>query len=290
MFGKALFPLRPIQSKVAFCHGQLGGTMSKEKHYYTELDAQGIATLTLNRPEVHNAFDDHLIIALTEELQRLEANPAVKVVVIAAVGQSFCAGGDLNWMRRSANYSDEENIKDALALSGLMNTLYQLNKPTIAKVQGPAYGGGVGVVACCDIAIASEAASFMLSEVRLGIIPGAISPFVMAAIGSRQAARYFISAERIDAAEAQRIGLVHEVVAPEQLDSRIESLLQDLSRNAPGAMTAAKRLVRDVATRPIDQALMEETANRIAAARASNEGQEGLSAFLEKRKPAWHLD
>lgn len=261
--------------------------MSKTEHYLTEIDSRGVATLTLNRPEVHNAFDDHLIMALTQELKRLEADPAVKVVVMAAVGQSFCAGGDLNWMRRSAQYSDEENIQDALALSGLMETIYQLAKPTIARVQGPAYGGGVGVVACCDIAIASDAASFMLSEVRLGIIPGAISPFVIAAIGPRQAARYFISAERISAEEAQRIGLVHEVVAAEQLDARIEALLQELSRNAPGAMGAAKRLVRDVAAKPIDRAVTQETARRIAAARASAEGREGLSAFLEKRRPAW---
>lgn len=261
--------------------------MSTAEHCLTELDSRGVATLTLNRPEVHNAFDDHLIAALTNELKRLEQDPAVRVVVIAAVGETFCAGGNLNWMRRSANYTTEENFKDALALSGLMDTIYQLRKPTIAKVQGPAYGGGVGVVACCDIVIASQAASFVLSEVRLGIIPGAISPFVIAAIGQRNAARYFISAERIDAEEARRIGLVHEVVTPDQLDARIETLLQDLSRNAPGAMGAAKRLVRDVASRPIDRTVIEETASRIAAARASVEGREGVSAFLEKRKPQW---
>lgn len=261
--------------------------MSSTEHYITEVDSRGVATLTLNRPEVHNAFDDHLIAALTQELKRLEADPAVKIVVMAAVGESFCAGGDLNWMRRSANYTEAENVQDALALSGLMETIYQLDKPTIARVQGPAYGGGVGVVACCDIAIASEAASFMLSEVRLGIIPGAISPFVLAAIGPRQAARYFLSAERIDAEAARRIGLVHEVVAPALLDARIEALLQEMARNAPGAMGAAKRLVRDVAARPIDRTVIEETARRIAAARASEEGREGLSAFLEKRRPAW---
>lgn len=287
--GENGFPLRRIRSKVGGeIFEQFRTVMSKtEQHYLIETDSRGVATLTLNRPEVHNAFDDRLIAALTQELKRLEADPTVRVVVIAAVGQSFCAGGDLNWMRRSANYTEQENFEDALALSGLMETIYQLNKPTIARVQGPAYGGGVGVVVCCDIAIASTAASFTLSEVRLGIIPGAISPFVIAAIGPRQATRYFMSAERIDAEEARRIGLVHEVVPPEQLDARIEALLQEMARNAPGAMVRAKRLVRDVAGRPIDRTIIEATARRIAEARASEEGREGLSAFLEKRRPAW---
>lgn len=261
--------------------------MTGERHYFSEVDARGIATLTLNRPDVHNAFDDRLIADLTAELGRLESDPAVRVVVIAAAGKSFCAGGDLNWMRRSAGYTYEENFKDALGLSGLMETIYRLGKPTLAKIQGPAYGGGVGMVACCDIAVASTAASFVLSEVKLGILPGAIGPFVIAAIGQRNAARYFMSAERIDAEEARRIGLVHEVVEPETLDQRVEALLDQLSHNAPGAMVKAKQLVREIAGLPIDRAVIEDTAGRIAAARASDEGREGISAFLEKRKPQW---
>jgi methylglutaconyl-CoA hydratase len=261
--------------------------MTTQNGYFTAVDGRGIATLTLHRPEVHNAFDDQLIAALTAELKRLEADPQVRAVVIAATGKSFCAGGDLNWMRRSAAYSFEENVRDALGLSGLMETIYRLEKPTVAKVQGPAYGGGVGVVACCDVAIASRSAHFVLSEVKLGILPGAIGPFVIAAVGQRHAARYFTTAERIDAEEARRIGLVHEVVDPEQLDGRLEALLSGLSRNAPGAMGKAKRLVRDIAGLSIDRSVIEDTAGRIAAARASEEGCEGIAAFLEKRKPRW---
>lgn len=247
----------------------------------------GIATVTLNRPERHNAFDDRLIAELTDMLRALGADPSVRVVVLTGAGASFSAGADLNWMRRMAAYSREDNYRDALALAELMETLDALPKPTVARVQGAAFGGGVGLVACCDIVIASERASFCLSETRLGLIPAAISPYVIKAIGEQQARRYFISAERFDAAEARRIGLVHELAAPEALDARVRALLAQLAGNGPQAMAAAKRLARDVAQAPLARPLIEETARRIAEIRVGAEGQEGLCAFLEKRKPGW---
>lgn len=247
----------------------------------------GVATVTLNRPQLHNAFDDALIESLTATLRTLEADAAVRVVVLAANGKSFSAGADLNWMRRMADYSEAQNLDDARGLGELMRTLNGLAKPTLARVQGAAYGGGVGLVACCDIVIAATSASFCLSEVKLGLIPAVISPYVVNAIGERQARRYFISAERFDAATAQRLGLVHEVVEPQALDARVDELLATLAQNGPAAMVAAKRLAQDVARGPLDAALIEDTAQRIAAIRASAEGREGLSAFLGKRQPDW---
>lgn len=253
----------------------------------TTIDEQGLATLTMNRPEVHNAFDDLLITALVTELRRLEEHPDVRVVILAASGRSFSAGADLAWMRRMADYSREENLSDALGLAELMQTIYQLKKPTIARVQGAAYGGGVGLVACCDMVIASDRAAFCLSEVKLGLIPAVISPYVVAAIGPRAARRYFQSAEVFTAAEAYRWGLVHEVVAEEELAARVDDLARRLLKNGPIAMAAAKQLVERVTAERIDTALINDTAERIAAIRASDEGKEGLSAFLEKRSPAW---
>lgn len=253
----------------------------------TEIDAQGVATLTMNRPEVHNAFDDFLIAAMTAALKRLEEDPSVRVVILAASGKSFSAGADLAWMRRMADYSRAENLSDALGLAALMQTLHSLKKPTIARVQGAAYGGGVGLVACCDMAIASERATFCLSEVKLGLIPAVISPYVVAAIGPRAARRYFQSAEVFSAAEACRWGLVHEVVAEEKLAATVAALAATLLHNGPLAMAAAKKLVERVATARLDAALFRDTAERIAEIRASAEGKEGLSSFLEKRQPAW---
>jgi len=220
-------------------------------------------------------------------LNRLEAEPALRVIVLAANGKSFSAGADLNWMRRMAGYTAEENYRDALALTALMRTLNDLRKPTIARVQGAAFGGGVGLVACCDIAIAADAAKFSLSEVRLGLIPAAISPYVIAAIGARAARRYFLTGERFDAQEAFRLGLVHEVCSGDALDARVEALVTALLECGPGAVLAAKDLVSAVAHRPIDRALNDDTARRIATIRASEEGKEGVAAFLEKRKPRW---
>lgn len=253
----------------------------------THIDDRGVATLTMNRPELHNAFDDLLIAALTGELRQLEADDTVRLVILAAGGKSFSAGADLSWMRRMADYTRKENLADALGLAELMRTLSSLKKPTIASVQGAAYGGGVGLVACCDMAIASRRATFCLSEVKLGLIPAVISPYVVEAIGPRAARRYFQSAEVFDAGEAHRLGLVHEVAAEEELSAAVDHLSGALLKNGPRAMAAAKELVARVAFGPIDEAMIRETAERIADTRACAEGKEGLSAFLEKRKPAW---
>lgn len=259
-----------------------------EKTMISELDSQtGIATLTLNRPKLHNAFDDTLIANLTAELHRLSTDPAVRVLVLAANGQSFSAGADMHWMQRMAQYSEAENLDDARKLAELMRVLHDFPKPTVAKVHGAAFGGGVGLVACCDIAIASDKAAFCLSEVKLGLIPAVISPYVVRAIGERQARRYFLSAERFDAREARRIGLVHETVPADELDERVARVVDGLRENGPHALAAAKDLITRVASGPLDAALMEDTARRIAALRVSDEGQEGLDAFLNKRKPDW---
>lgn len=253
----------------------------------SETNEHGRAIITLNRPEMHNAFDDTLISALTSELKRLERDKSVRVVLLAARGKSFSSGADLNWMRRMADYSFEENLTDAMGLAELMKTLANLSKPTIAVVQGAAIGGGVGLVACCDIAIASENVSFCLSEVKLGLIPAVISPYVAAAIGSRATRRYFLTAERFDATEAHRLGLVHEVVKPEELNARVARLSHLLLQNGPLAMASVKALVSEVALSYLDDDLIADTAERIAEIRASDEGREGLSAYLEKRKPNW---
>jgi methylglutaconyl-CoA hydratase len=253
----------------------------------TEIDDLGCATLRLNNPELHNAFDDRLIAELTAALQQLADSPEVRVVTLCSSGKSFSAGADLNWMRRVADYSLDENVHDALGLAELMKTLNELPKPTIALIQGATYGGGVGLVAACDIAIASEQASFCLSEVKLGLIPAAISPYVLAAIGQRMARRYFLTAERFSASEAMQIGLVHQVVAAEELAQTGTALCQQLLQNGPHAMAEAKLLIRDVADRPINNELIEMTAERIAAIRATDEGREGLTAFLQKRLPNW---
>lgn len=254
----------------------------------TNICEPGIATLTMNRPELHNAFDDLLIADLTAELKRLEADETVRVVLLAGSGRSFSAGADLNWMRRMADYSREQNLADAMGLAELMQTLNNLSKPTIALVQGAAYGGGVGLVACCDLAIATRRASFCLSEVKLGLMPAVISPYVMAAIGPRACRRYFLTAEPFDADQAQRIGLLHEVVEDEEnLLARGMELASLLLKNGPQAMAAAKELIATVSGRPLDDALIGDTAGRIADRRASAEGREGLTAFLEKRTPGW---
>jgi methylglutaconyl-CoA hydratase len=257
----------------------------------TSVDDAGRATLTMNRPELHNAFNESLVANLTASLQRLEADPGVRLVILAASGKSFSAGADLNDMRRMADNSREQNLADARGIAELMHTLNGLAKPTIALVQGAAYGGGVGLTSCCDIAIATARAVFCVSEVKLGLIPAVISPYVIAAIGARAARRYFMTAEVITAAEAHRIGLVHEVVADEQeLSAAADRLTSTMLRNGPGAMVAAKRLIANVTGRLVDEALIAETAGLMADRRASAECRDGLSAFLEKRPPAWMKD
>ncbi|WP_207484260.1 enoyl-CoA hydratase-related protein [Arenibaculum pallidiluteum] len=253
----------------------------------SEIRGDGIAVVTMSRPEIHNAFDDAMIATLTATLSGLGDDPAVRAVVLRGAGKSFSAGADLGWMRRMARYSHAENEADALALAELMRTLDRLPKPTVAAVHGAALGGGVGLVACCDVAIAAEAASFALSEVRLGLIPAVISPYVVAAMGQRAARRMFLTAERFDARTALRFGLVHEVVAAEALDAAVEAVLARLLEGGPAAQAAAKDLIFAVAQRPVDEDVLRDTARRIADQRASPEGREGVSAFLEKREPSW---
>ena len=258
-----------------------------ENPLIVDVAAEGRATVTLNRPDVHNAFDDKLIALLTRELDALDRNPTVGVVVLAAAGKSFCAGADLKWMRRMAEYSEAENQADAEALAALMKTLNRLSKPTVAEVQGAAYGGGVGLICCCDIAIASEVAQFSISEVKLGLIPSVISPYVVAVIGERQARRYALGAETFDAIEAKRIGLVHEVTTAEDLQTAVEAMVEALLTNGPAAMAETKDQIAGVANRPVDDRLIAAAAARIARIRVSDEGREGVAAFLEKRKPGW---
>ena len=253
-----------------------------------QTDARGVASLILNRPEKHNAFDDKIIADLLQFLDNIEHDDSIRVLVLRAAGKSFSAGADLDWMRRMADYDFEQNLADARQLARLMYRLNRLNKPVIALIQGASFGGGVGLIACCDIAIASADAIFSLSEVRLGLIPSVISPYLIAAIGSRAARRYFLSGERFDAARALQLGLVHEVVEPETLEASLGQCIDALLNSGPYAQAAAKELIEQVRGRAIDESLIEETARRIAEVRACDEAREGLSAFLEKRKPDWN--
>lgn len=261
-----------------------------EQSLLTDIDNRGVATVTLNRPQIHNAFDDRLIAELSAVLQRLEDDFAVRCLVLSARGSSFSAGADIGWMQRMATYGEAENLADAEQLAELMRRLYEFDKPTIARVQGPAFGGGVGLVACCDIAVASEQASFALTEVKLGLIPAVIGPYIVRAIGARQSRRYMLTAERFDAREALRIGLVHKVVGADTLDEWIARLARQLIGNGPYALAACKELIRTVGERPLDSDLRADCARRIAEIRVGDEGQEGLDAFLNKRKPDWTND
>jgi methylglutaconyl-CoA hydratase len=247
----------------------------------------GVALVALARPEVHNAFDEVLVAELTATLERLDRDPAVRAAVLMGQGRSFCAGADLAWMRKMAGYGHDENVADAQALAEMLRTLAHLTKPTIARVHGAALGGGVGLVACCDIAVATQQATFALSEAKLGLVPATISPYVIEAIGARHARRYFLTAERFTAAEAYRIGLVHDIVTDEELDARINEILGHLLIAGPCAQAEAKALVRGVAHRRIDDELIAGTAECIAVVRASAEAREGLAAFLSKRAPEW---
>jgi len=253
----------------------------------TEVD-EAIGILTLNKADRHNAFDEVLVSELTTGLLELEADPRVRVVVLSSTGKSFCAGADLNWMKRSAGSTSQENLRDARNLARLLTTLNALSKPTIARVQGPAYGSGVGLIAACDIAVATYDALFALTEVKLGILPAVVSPYVLAAVGERYCRRYMLSAERFSAAEAYRIGFLHEIVPDEeQLDEAIGEIIDSLLKNGPSAQAECKALIRVIAGQPIDESTVEETAQRITRVRSSPEGKEGLMAFLEKRKPNW---
>lgn len=253
----------------------------------TVTTAGHIATVTLNRPDVRNAFNETLIAELTGAFRALGDSPQVRVIVLTGAGTAFCAGADLNWMRRMAGYAPDQNRADALTLAQMMHTIWSCPRPVIARVQGDAYAGGVGLVAAADIVIAADTANFSVSETRLGLIPATISPYVIRAMGEQAARRYLLSAERFSAAQAAHCGLVHEVVPAAALDAKVAELAATLAANGPEAVRACKRLVQDVAGVPIDTDLITDTANRIADIRGSAEGREGISAFLEKRPPAW---
>jgi len=252
--------------------------------------ARRVAVVWLAREKVRNAFNETLIAELASAFDRLGADDSVRAIVLAARGPAFCAGADLDWMRRMAGYSFEENRADARALADMLRTIHECPKPTIARVHGDAYAGGMGLVAACDIAVAASTVNFCLSETKLGLIPATISPYVIRAMGDQAARRYALTAERFDAAEALRLGFVHAVAPADGLDARIEEIVAALLQTSAAAVSAAKRLVREVAGRPIDDALVADTAERIAAIRASDDGREGVRAFLDKRKPRWVSD
>ncbi|MFZ6711490.1 enoyl-CoA hydratase/isomerase family protein [Undibacterium sp. TC9W] len=253
-----------------------------------ELSFQGfVATVTLNRPDVRNAFNETTIAEITEVFRDLDTNDSIRAIVLAANGPAFCAGADLNWMKKMADYTHEENLADAGQLAEMLHAIYSSSKPVVAKVQGDCYAGGMGLVAACDIAVSVDTANFCLSEVKLGLIPATISPYVIKAMGESAARRYFITAERFTAAEAHRTGFAHEVVTAEALDAKVAEIVKALVSNSPNAVKQAKRLVQDVASREVTPALIAATVEGIAQIRASDEGREGVRSFLEKRKPNW---
>ena len=245
------------------------------------------AILALNRPEIRNAFDDELISNLTKALKKLDTDDSVRAVVLMGAGPAFCAGADLNWMKRMAGYTLKQNYADAKALAEMLKTLDRLSKPTIARVHGPAYAGGVGLVAACDIAVGSVDAEFALTEAKLGLSPATISPYVIRAMGERMAHRYFLTAEKFNAAEAYRIGLLSELCLPGELDAKINELLGHIVLGGKDALARIKDLIRAVSRGPIDDPMIDGTAQRIAEIRVSKEGREGIAAFLGKRKPSW---
>jgi methylglutaconyl-CoA hydratase len=257
------------------------------KNIATEIDS-GVGIITLDRADRHNAFDNVVLQELVRALGGMSRDSNVRVVVLSSTGRSFCAGADLAWMQESSRLSAEENQRDARVMAEMLKRLATMPKPTIARVQGAAYGGGVGLVAACDIAIGTFDAQFAFSEVRLGIIPAVISPYIIAAMGMRHARRYMLTGERFSAAEAYRIGLLHEMVADEAgLDDAVGQIVTTVLQNGPRALAECKDLIRAVAYRPLDAELMDDTVRRIASVRASEEGREGVAAFLEKRRPAW---
>jgi len=256
-----------------------------------QVDVRGsAAVVTMARERVRNAFNESMIEELDAAFSELGADPAVRAIVLAGRGPVFCAGADLQWMARMANFSDDENRRDAMQLARMLRTICECPKPTIARVHGDAYGGGLGLVAACDMAFAASGATFCLSETRLGLIPATIGPHVVRAIGRRQALRYFQTAERFDSAEALRIGLLHGVTAAEQLDARLHEVLEALSQTSGQATREAKRLLHEIADQPLSDQLLADTADRIAAVRSSEDGREGVRAFLQKRKPRWQIE
>jgi len=249
-----------------------------------------VAVVWMARETVRNAFNEASIAELTETFTTLGADPDVRAIVLAGKGPAFCAGADLGWMKRMASFTHQENRADALKLATMLRTIYECPKPVIARIHGDAYAGGVGLVAACDIAVAAIGAEFCLSETKLGLIPATIGPYVIRAMGANAARRYFLTAEKFDAGEAFRLGLVHDLAPPEELDLRINALLGALMQTSASAVSESKRLVRELADRPIDDAIVADTADRIASIRTSDDGREGVRAFLEKRKPRWVVE
>ncbi len=247
----------------------------------------GIALVWLNRPDVRNAFNETMIAELMAAFRALDADAEVRAIILAGRGKAFCAGADLNWMKKMAGYSFAQNYDDALGLANMLHTVHSVGKPTLARVHGAAFAGGMGLVAACDIAVAGRSAEFCLSEVKLGLVPATISPYVIAAMGERAAYRYMLTAEPFPAAEAYRIGFVQEIAQDEELDGVINQIVGHLVAGSPAAHAATKDLIRAVAGQRLAPELIKDTATRIAAARASDEGKEGIRSFLEKRKPAW---
>jgi methylglutaconyl-CoA hydratase len=248
-----------------------------------------VAEVWLNRPDVRNAFNDEVIAELTQTFQQLAAQPELRVVLLSGRGKAFCAGADLNWMRAMADYSWEQNRADAQRLADMLWTLDQCPVPVVGRVQGDCYAGGMGLASICDVLVASSNVTFCLSEARLGLLPATISPYVIRAMGVQAARRYFTTAERLSAAQAHGMGLVHELCEPEALDAKVAEIVATLVANGPAAVKACKQLVRDVAGQDITEALRAETARRIADIRASSEGKEGLQSFLGKRPPNWQI-
>lgn len=246
-----------------------------------------VARVFLNRPEVRNAFSDTVIAELTAAFRTLGADSSVRAIVLGGHGKAFCAGADLNWMRSMADYSWEQNRADAQALADMLWTIYSCPHPVVGRIHGDCYAGGVGLAAACDVLVAAEGIQFCLSEARLGLLPATIGPYVLRALGEQAARRYFATAERFSAAEAHRLGFVHELAAADALDAKVDAIVQALVANGPAAVKACKRLVQDLAGQPITAALREDTARRIADIRASAEGREGVQAFLHKRSPSW---
>jgi methylglutaconyl-CoA hydratase len=246
-----------------------------------------VARIWLDQPDTRNAFDDIVIAELTRAFAEAGTAPQVKAIVLGASGPAFCAGANLHWMRRMADYTRDQNLADAGKLAEMLRTIAECPKPTIARVQGDVYAGGMGLVAACDIAVSVDTAWYCLSEVKIGLVPATISPYVLRAMGTRASQRYFLTAERFTAAEAHRTGLVHEVVTTDALDAKVDELLKASTGASPAAVRACKQLIADVAGREIDAALIAKTVEGIADIRASDEGREGVQAFLQKRKPSW---
>jgi methylglutaconyl-CoA hydratase len=259
-------------------------TNNPSSYQYLTVDGGDIVRVTLNRPEVRNAFNEGLIAELQDIFTKLGSDERCRVIVLQANGKSFCAGADLNWMKSMANFTKEENVADSRKMAVMLNTIYACPKPVIAKVQGDAYAGGVGLASVCDILIASNQVRFCISEAKLGLLPATIAPYVIRALGEQASRRYFVTAEIFTASQAKEIGFVHELVDPDALDSKVDEVCQAILSNGPMAVMACKKIVRDISQQAITPALLEDTVERIASIRTSDEAQVRMKAFLEKSK------